>query len=66
MWEMITEMLPGRRRGMNTVTAMMIGAGIGIAAWEMMRRNNTMGSMGITTDNMNQIADSMMDAITNN
>lgn len=61
MWDMITDMMPGRKRGLNTVTAMVLGAGIGIAAWEMMRRNNVAGN---STDEMAQIADSMMDAIT--
>ncbi|MBL0386101.1 hypothetical protein JJB07_05485 [Tumebacillus sp. ITR2] len=61
MWEMITDMMPRRKRGgMNTVTAMVLGAGVGIAAWEMMRRNNVAGD---STDDMSRIADSMMDAI---
>ncbi|KEO84539.1 hypothetical protein [Tumebacillus flagellatus] len=60
MWEMITDMMPRRKRGLNTVTAMVIGAGVGIAAWEMMRRNNVAGD---STDDMSRIADSMMDAI---
>jgi hypothetical protein len=61
MWNMITDMIPRRNRGMNTMTAMVLGAGIGIAAWEMMRRNNVAGN---STDQMTQIANSMMDAIT--
>ncbi|ASS74392.1 hypothetical protein CIG75_04930 [Tumebacillus algifaecis] len=61
MWEMITDMIPRRKSGMNTVTAMVLGAGIGIAAWEVMRRNNTAGN---NTNEMAQMADSMMDAIT--
>ena len=62
MWDMITDMMPRRKRGMNmtTVTAMVVGAGVGIAAWEMMRRNNVAGE---STDQMTQIADQMMDAI---
>jgi hypothetical protein len=63
MWEMITDMIPRRRRGgMNTLTAMAVGAGVGIAAWEMMRRNNVVGQYG---GDMAQMANSMMDAITN-
>jgi hypothetical protein len=59
MWEMITDMMPRRKRGMNTLTAIAIGAGVGIAAWELMRRNNVAGD----SDSMARIADSMMDAI---
>ncbi|MCX7570526.1 hypothetical protein OS242_11185 [Tumebacillus sp. DT12] len=60
MWDMITDMMPRKKRGMNTVTAMVVGASVGIAAWEMMRRNNVAGE---STDQMAQIADQMMDAI---
>lgn len=65
MWDMIQDMMPRRKRGMNTLTAMALGAGVGIAAWEMMRRNNVAGNMGDMADmgQMTQIADSMMDAI---
>lgn len=60
MWDMITDMMPRKKRGLNTMTAMVVGAGVGIAAWEMMRRNNVGGE---STDQMTQIADQMMDAI---
>ena len=60
MWDMITDMMPRKKRGINTVTAMVVGAGVGIAAWEMMRRNNVAGE---STDQMAQITDQMMDAI---
>lgn len=60
MWELINDMMPRRKRGMNTVTALVVGAGVGIAAWEMMRRNNVTGE---SSDNMGRIAESMMDAI---
>lgn len=82
MWEMMSNMMPnmgrmmpGRRnRGMNTATAMLIGAGIGIATWEMMRRSNTTGNLlngnmtktgnlGISDNAIAQVADQMMDAI---
>jgi hypothetical protein len=59
MWEMITDMMPRRKRGMNTLTALAIGAGVGIAAWELMRRNNVAGD----SDSMARITNSMMDAI---
>lgn len=60
MWDMITDMLPRKKRGMNTLTAMALGAGVGIAAWEMMRRNTGGGG---DSESMAQIANSMMDAI---
>lgn len=64
MWDMINDLMPRRRRnGMNTVTAMVIGAGVGIAAWEMMRRNNVAGGTLDNMGGMNDIANSMMDAI---
>jgi hypothetical protein len=62
MWDMITDMMPRRKRGgMNTLTALMVCAGVGIAAWEMMRRNNVVGE---NTGDMAQMASTMMDAIT--
>lgn len=62
MWEMVSNMIPaanrmmsGRRnRGMNTATAMLLGAGIGIATWEVMRRNNAVGN--IMDGNMGKMA----------
>ncbi|MFC4769245.1 hypothetical protein [Effusibacillus consociatus] len=67
MWEMVSNlipaanrMLPGRRnRGLNTATAMLIGAGIGIATWEMMRRTNPVGNM--MNRKMNNMVDDTMD-----
>lgn len=32
--------MPRRRNGIGTMTAMVIGASVGIAAWEAVRRNN--------------------------
>ncbi|HEU4964256.1 MAG TPA: hypothetical protein VFV52_10450 [Bacilli bacterium] len=65
MWDMIQDMMPRKKRGMNTLTAMALGAGVGIAAWEVMRRNNVAGNAGenMGMGDMSQIADSMMDAI---
>jgi hypothetical protein len=60
MWDMINDLMPRRNRGINTVTAMVVGAGIGIAAWEMMRRNNVAGE---SADGMAEMAGQMMDAI---
>ncbi|MCL6445534.1 MAG: hypothetical protein K6T83_19110 [Alicyclobacillus sp.] len=50
MWEFMngmtdgirSRMMPRRRNGMGTMTAMLIGASVGIAAWEAMRRNQWM------------------------
>lgn len=60
MWDMITDLMPRRNRGVTTVTAMVVGAGIGIAAWEMMRRNNIAGE---SSEGIADMAESMMDAI---
>ncbi|BCJ87017.1 hypothetical protein [Effusibacillus dendaii] len=82
MWETVTNMIPtanrmmsargrDRDRGISITTAMIIGAGVGIAAWEMMRRNNSMGQAaknmtqgnnGNNTD-LSQMATEVMDAI---
>lgn len=47
MWELVDGMaervrhrvMPRRRNGMNTVTAMVVGASVGIALWEAVRRS---------------------------
>ncbi|MCL6516840.1 hypothetical protein [Alicyclobacillus sp.] len=56
MWELVDGMaervrhrvMPRRRNGMNTVTAMVVGASVGIAVWEAVRRSRTGagGTMG--------------------
>jgi hypothetical protein len=46
MWDLMNEMasgirgrmMPRRNGGLNTMTAMLIGASVGIAAWEAVRR----------------------------
>lgn len=63
MWGMIDDMMgmmPRRRtRGnMNTITAMLLGAGIGITTWEMMRRRNAAGNTDMT-----KLAQSVMEAV---
>ncbi|GIM46798.1 hypothetical protein DNHGIG_23470 [Collibacillus ludicampi] len=62
MWGFVDEvmdMVPRRRnRGMGTMTAMLLGAGIGITAWEMMRRRNSGGN----TD-MAKLAQTVIDAV---
>ncbi|MCL6626742.1 hypothetical protein [Alicyclobacillus shizuokensis] len=46
MWDLMSgmadgvrhRMMPRRRNGMHTMTAMLVGASVGIAAWEALRR----------------------------
>ncbi|MCL6631348.1 MAG: hypothetical protein K6T63_01840 [Alicyclobacillus herbarius] len=46
MWDLMNgmadgvrhRMMPRRRNGINTMTAMLVGASVGIAAWEAFRR----------------------------
>jgi hypothetical protein len=67
MWEMMQGLMPRRRNrknGMGTVTAIVVGAGVGIAAWEMVRRTNLIGNGGESVDQMQNIASDMMNAIT--
>lgn len=54
MWEMMNGMaggvrgrfMPRRNRGVGTMTAMFIGASVGIAAWEAWRRAQPMSRAG--------------------
>ncbi|RIV24255.1 hypothetical protein D2Q93_07375 [Alicyclobacillaceae bacterium I2511] len=47
MWEIMNGMannvrgrvMPRRRNGVNTMTAVLVGASVGIAAWEAIRRS---------------------------
>ncbi len=67
MWEFVNgmangvrhRMMPRRRNGVGTMTAMMIGASVGIAAWETVRRSrNTNGS-----GNAEKLAEQVMQRI---
>ncbi|WP_274435835.1 hypothetical protein [Alicyclobacillus sp. ALC3] len=57
MWEMMNGMadgvrgrfMPRRNRGVGTMTAMLIGASVGIAAWEAWRRTQPMSHVGDST-----------------
>lgn len=57
MWEMMNGMTDGmrsrftprRNQGVGTMTAMVIGASVGIAAWEAWRRTQPMSRMGSST-----------------
>ncbi|WAH36591.1 hypothetical protein [Alicyclobacillus dauci] len=39
-------MMPRRRNGMGTMTALVVGASVGIAAWEAVRKTNMGSRMG--------------------
>lgn len=66
MWEFVNgmangmrgRMIPRRRNSMGTMTAMVIGASVGIAAWETMRRGRNMNSTDAT-----KLAQEVMDRI---
>lgn len=69
MWEMMNGMagnmrnrlMPRRHHnGMGTLTAVVLGASVGIAAWETYRRTRMNGNgMGA----MNQMAEQVMDSL---
>jgi len=46
MWDFMTNLMSNRKgNNSGTMTAMIVGAGIGIAAWEMLKRNNALDSV---------------------
>lgn len=71
MWELMngmtdgirSRMMPRRRSGIGTMTAMLIGASVGIAAWEAMRRNQVVSRFSpnnaadIAEDVLKQLSD---------
>lgn len=65
MWEFVNgmtngirdRMMPRRRNGMGTMTAMVLGASVGIAAWETMRR----GRMSPNGNDATKLAQQVMD-----
>ncbi|MDB5085008.1 MAG: hypothetical protein JWN30_1894 [Bacilli bacterium] len=54
----VMDVFPGRRRnnggGMNTFTAIVVGAGIGIATWEVMKRRGGINQVMNRATNSNQ------------
>jgi hypothetical protein len=69
MWELMNGMAnnmrnrfrpPRRQNGVGTMTAMLLGASVGIAAWETMRRSRNNGSM--PTDAA-KVAQEVMDSL---
>ncbi|QQE79478.1 hypothetical protein [Alicyclobacillus sp. SO9] len=76
MWEMMNGMtngvrnrfMPRRRNNMGTMTAMLVGASVGIAAWEAMRRGNVTSrinnrAQSMAQDNAEQIAEKVMNQL---
>ncbi len=70
MWELMNgmangvrnRMMPRRRNGVGTMTAMLIGASVGIAAWEAYRRAQPASRMA-SNDSANKIAQEVMEQI---
>lgn len=69
MWELMNGMAgnmrnrwaPQRRHnGMGTLTAMVLGASVGVAAWETFRRTRMNGN---GSGAMNQMADQVMNSL---
>ena len=69
MWEMMngarSRMMPRRRNGMGTMTALLVGASVGIAARETMRRGNVVGRIntGGTRSGAESMAKEAMDEL---
>lgn len=77
MWELMNGMangvrrrfMPRRRSGVGTMTAMLVGASVGIAAWEAMRRGQVMsrlngsGSSQSSQTGAEQIAAEVLDEV---
>lgn len=61
MWELMNGMansvrsrvMPRRRNGIGTMTAMVLGASVGIAAWETYRRSRMNPSSGLDANPAN-------------
>lgn len=56
-----------RRSGMGTMTALVVGASVGIAAWETMRRSDWVGgkSQNGTSNNGSSAASAMAEEVMN-
>jgi hypothetical protein len=72
MWELMNGMangvrnrvMPRRRNGVGTMTAMLIGASVGIAAWEAYRKSQTASQ--VTSDSgTDKLAQEVMEQIQN-
>lgn len=63
MWEFIQDAGPSMRRsrrnsGLSTLPAMLIGASVGIAAWEMAKKRNVAGNMAENVADMANVLQS--------
>jgi hypothetical protein len=72
MWNMVNgftngirnRVLPGRRQnGIGTMTAMLIGASVGIAAWETIRRTQPMARMMPNNANAADLAEQVINQL---
>lgn len=71
MWEIMngitngvrSRVMPRKRSGIGTMTAMVIGASVGIAAWEAVRRNTNGISHSTSGNEISDLADRVMENI---
>ncbi|UOF91063.1 hypothetical protein LSG31_02030 [Fodinisporobacter ferrooxydans] len=65
MFELMNTFMPRRRNnGMGMFTSMLVGATVGIAAWEVTRRAMSGNTGGQITDKaINQMADTVMQSL---
>ncbi len=71
MWELMNGMannvrgrvMPRRRSGVNTMTAVLVGASVGIAAWEAIRRSRFQSATAMANPErmVNEVLDSLDD-----
>jgi glucose-6-phosphate dehydrogenase assembly protein OpcA len=61
MFEFMDNLMPRRRNTMGTVTSMLIGATVGIATWEVIRRNTNFNKLGDL--NTKQMTDALTNAL---
>lgn len=70
MWEIMNGMatgmrrrfMPRRRNGMGTMTAMLLGASVGIAAWETVRRSRVIPT-GNNNADVTKVADDVLESL---
>jgi hypothetical protein len=62
MFEFMDGFMPRKRRnGFGTITSMLLGASVGIAAWEIIRRNTNMNQAG--NMDIEKMADTVMNSM---
>lgn len=57
-----SRMMPRRRNGVGTMTAMLIGASVGIAAWEALRKSQPFSQLNSDAD-ASRMAQKVMDQL---